>query len=494
MKTKTDPIPTISLEDVHKPLDIEPVLAKRQIMNYLTTDDLESFSISEDQIVCLYLNTIIDEKRFHEEIASFLPDIIESTENWPKLFPTGKSVASLDQAISDLLHGSVLILHVNLQGSAISIPLKHIKLRSITEPKLERIVVGPKESFIENIQTNIGLLRRWVKDPNLAIRYYQAGQRSKTRIAVCFMRDIANPDWVKEIETAISKIDIDIITAHKDLLDLIIGRNQTPFPLYQLTEIPARCQAEMVNGRIILFVDGAPYAILLPSPLLSMFREAEYLLHSGVIQVFVRGLRILAAFISMYAAAFYVALVSVNTSIIPVHFNMTIAMDQRALPYSNLVEVLVMLIVLDIFIEGTTYVPGDIGSALNIVGSLIIGQMAAQAGIISSMMVIVSSITGIGTYLSSYQLSYAIRLWKYLFVLSAAVFGIYGIVTCMVVQLAHLSGLKSLGVPYLSPLGPFRWNEIVNGGLVDRDTGTIQKRSRLFSPMDRTKQKGDPNE
>lgn len=325
-------VATINPDDLKIGLANDLQQAVEQIKSCLSTDDLEQFKSEDEQAVCLYLDTIIDETRFYKEIGSLFDSFATNPENWKKWFPSGKLVSQLDQTVEDGLNGHVLLLHSQLTGRVLSIALKHIPSRSIEEPKVEKIVIGPKDSFVEDFKSNLSLIRRWVRDPNLAIRYFQVGRRSKSKVALCYLKDIANPDWIKEIETRLESIDVDFIVGHKDVMDLLIRRTLTPFPLYQLTEIPARCQFEMSVGRIVLIVEGSPYGIVLPAPLISMFREAEYLMQSGIVRTFARFIRFLSAFLSMYSAAIYVALVSVNTSILPTEFSLTIAKDQLQLP------------------------------------------------------------------------------------------------------------------------------------------------------------------
>ncbi|MFK7694685.1 spore germination protein [Paenibacillus sp. HJGM_3] len=474
-------------------IDSIPTQAIRQLQDRLPTDDLE-VSLDDRKVWGLaFINTVVARDQFYNEITLALP-MLDSTPGmaWKTVFPRAKPIESVEEAVTDLMLGHVILVHEEWE-CAVSIPLWHTKTRAIEMPKYEKVIIGPQESFNEDLETNIGLIRRWVRDPELSVRYYEVGRRSKSKVALCYIRDITNPGWVDEIDRAIRDLDVDLITGHTDLMDLLIQPNQSVFPLYQLTELPARVQVEMNTGRIVLFAEGSPYGIMLPSPVIGLLRESEYLLQSSYVHLFARVLRFIASFLSMYSAAIYLALVSVNTSILPTEISISVSADQQALPYSTFLEVMIMLLVLDIFIEATTFVPGTIGPALNIVGSLIIGQAATQAGLVSSLMVIITAITAVGTYLSSLQLAYAIRIWKYAFVLAAGIFGLYGIVCCMAIQLGHLTGLRTLGLPYLQPMAPLKWKQLLPG-LFEIPANRRFKRGTLFQPQDKVSMRRKPND
>ncbi|MEX1030941.1 MAG: spore germination protein [Paenibacillaceae bacterium] len=485
--------PTIDLSEQTEKLPRSYEERLQLIEELIQTDDLKGIKLEEQGISCYFLTTIIDLKRFNDEIAPRLQEWVDFPEKWHILFPQAVLRDTTADTVTDLLEGHIVMNHRGLHGQAVTLSMLSIKSRAVEKPDNEKMILGPKESFTEDLETNIGLTRRWLKDPNMVFHYFQVGERSKTRVAVGFIRDITNPDWVHEIETNLKKINIDRIIGHKDVMDLIIGKTNTPFPLYELTELPARIVFDLSEGRIAILVDGSPFSAILPCPLLSMYIGSEYVMQGGIIPLFVRSIRVVAAFLALYAPAFYVALVSINSSIIPVETGVVLAADQLGIPYPTVIEALLLFIILDIFIEASTYVPGAIGPAMNIVGSLIIGQAASQAHLVSHVIIIVSAITAVGTYVTLYQLSMPIRIWKYPLIIAAAVLGLYGIIGCTVILIAHLCGLKSLGVPYLSPFAPLRWKDLLNGAIWDKDRSESKKRLSMFKAQDKVRQEGDPD-
>ncbi|MBD2846707.1 spore germination protein [Paenibacillus sp. IB182496] len=472
------------------PLAQHPTSIAAQLKARLPADDLTILPIDDERVQCLFFTTLIDQKRYHREIVPHLQAWAREPEQWRALFPQSKRLDQLEAAVDELLHGSVLLLGAGDPGHALAIPLRNIQHRSIQEPSVEKNVIGAKESFTEDFEINIGLLRRWVKDPQLDVRCYEVGRRSRSKVGVVYQADIARPDYVDKIVERIEAIDIDALHAHRELMDMLIDRRVTPFPLYEMTEIPSKAAAGLAKGRIAVFFEGSPFAVMLPTVMMTMIDGPENMLQGILVPGFVKAIRIVAQLLALYAAPLYLAIVTVDSFILPTEFGLTIASDQSGLPYAPVVEVVLFMIILDIFIEGTSYVAGNIGPAINVFGSLVIGEAATQTGLMSRMMMIITAITVIGTYLASYQLSYAVRVWKYPLIAAASIMGLYGIMLLSVGLLSHLCSLQSLGVPYMSPLAPLRLSDLFGREVIMSSTRDASLRTGIYAPQDRGRQPG----
>jgi len=484
---------TLNLSEDQTPLPERHDLIYQTIVSSMTSDDMKAVYFEQEQMAYYYIETIIDLTRMHEEIVPRLPQLAESSDRWKLLFGRGVVHDRVGDVLTDLVSGHIIISQSSLGGQVISIPLAKIEDRAVEQPTIEKVLMGSKESYVENVDTNISLLRRYVKDANLTIKYFTVGERSKSKVAVLYLRDVVNPEWVEEIEANIDKINISRVIGHKDLMELIIGRNQTVFPLYEMTEIPIRTSFFLNEGRIAILMDGSPFSAFLPTVGLNMIQGSEYLFQGSIIPIFVRFIRLVSTLLALYAPSLYVALVSVNSGIIPAQLGVTIASDRAGIPYPVMVEALLLFLVLDIFLEATSFVPGVIGPALNIVGSLIIGQAAAQAHLVSQMAIITTAVTAVGTFLAMFQLSYALRIWKYPLILGASLLGVYGIVCVSIVMTAHLAGLKSLGVPYLSPVAPQRTGDFASM-FMQKDVSEQHRRLYFNETKDKVMQEGDPDE
>lgn len=484
---------TIDLSKKKTPLATEYDTLLQQIQSLFSADDLQVITL-DDTVSYLFIETIVDMKRLYNEVIEPLQTFKKKPKEWKALFTNGKEVKELERVATNLMNGHVVLVHRKLSGRVISFSIAEFKARAVENPQLERILFGPKDSFVEDIDTNISLLRRHNKDVNLTITYYTIGERSKTKVALIYFRDIANPTWVKQIEKTLKQIHIDKVMSQKELLELIIGRNQTVFPLYELIENPTRASHFLHTGRILLLIDGTPFGAMVPMLFLSMFYASEFFTQGNVIAILVRLLRFFAAGLALLLPAFYVALVGVNTGVVPTELGALIAGDRTSIPYPIVVEILALFLILDIFLESTAYVPGNIGAALNIVGSLVIGQAAAQANLVSNVSIIIIAITAIGTYLTLHQLSYALRFWKYPLVIAAALLGFYGIICCLIVMIGHLCHLTSLGVPYMSPLAPLRVKDLFHLFFPVKDISKRRERSKMWQTQDRYYQSGDGND
>lgn len=481
---------TVDLSKKKTPLDQDYESMLEQICSIFSADDFQIVRIDE-AVAYMYIETIADIKRIHKEVVQVIPSFTKKPDEWHRLFTNGKEQVELEKVMNDLMNGHVVIAHRSFTGKVISFSVAEFKQRAVENPQLEKVLFGPKDSFVEDIDTNISLLRRHNKDANFVISYYTIGERSKTKVALIYYRDIANPTWIKNIEKKLNQIHIDKVISQKELLELIIGRNQTVFPLYELIENPTRTSHFLHSGRILIMIDGTPFGAMIPMLFLNMFYAAEFFTQGNIIAVIVRLLRFIAAFLALLLPAFYVALVGVNTGVVPTELGALIAGDRTSIPYPIIVEIIALFLILDIFLESTAYVPGNIGAALNIVGSLVIGQAAAQANLVSNMSIIIIAITAIGSYLTLHQLSYALRFWKYPLALSAALLGFFGIICCIIVMVGHLCHLTSLGVPYMSPLAPLRPKDLLHLFFPAKDISKRRERSKIWHPQDKYYQSGD---
>ncbi|WP_068609651.1 spore germination protein [Paenibacillus swuensis] len=485
--------PTLDSSQMKAPLSSSSQEIMNEVKRILTTDDLACFPLQED-LCCIYLDTMLDMTRYEQEIVTRLNLWLKEPEQWKRIYPQAKSPQDMAQLIHALLDGHVVLMTQRTDTAiVIAIPLSDLPKRAISEPKIEKFILGPKDSFVEDLNTNIALLRHRNRDPNLVIHYFEVGERSKTRVGLIYVKDICKPEWVEEIETNIKKINIEAVTVQKDLMELIIGRNNTPFPLYELSEIPARTSKNLTDGRIAIAIEGSPFMAFLPTVMNSMLIGSEYVFQGSIIPTFVRMLKYFAIVLSLYASSVYLALVTVNTTVLPTEFGLSIARDQAHIPYGPFFEVFIFMVILDLFVEGTSFVPGTIGPAINVFGSLVIGQAAAQAGLTSRVMIIVTALTVIGSYFASYQISFAFRIWKYPLIVGSALLGFYGITLVTVVLVMHLSALKSLGVPYLSAFAPNQPRDYALLGFFERDKSKQKKRMSNYEPQDHFRQKGDPD-
>lgn len=427
----------------------------------------------------LFLDTLVSRKRLVDEVLQPLSTDGAAHGRLPAAQPAGDDRA----IIRRLLDGQVAV--VLPQGGAYTVPVQGLAARAVGEPSTDKAIIGPKEGFVERISTNLGLVRRRLKDPRLRVRTYVVGRRSRTRVALVYVDDLAPRRLVRRIKHGLSTISVDFVRTSMDIGEILFGRSWTPFPLSEQTERADRVANALALGRIAFLIDGSPFALLVPVTFLEFQKDSEGALQGPLVVGFVRALRLLGVFAAVMVPGLYVALVSVNVAVLPLPLALALNTARVAVPYPPLTETLIILLMVDILAEATVQAASAVGNTLAIVGTLIIGQMMVQAHLVSTLVLTVTAVTVMGSFMTlRFAFSYGMRIWKYVVVLLAAVGGMVGWFTGLLVLLVHLASLKSAGVPYLAPFGPMNLRDILNYGLVQPPKGSLRHRPRTWAPRD----------
>lgn len=390
------------------------------------------------------------------------------------------SIHNWDDLFSTLMAGDTLVL-VDGINQALSASTKGGETRSIAESNTQMVVRGPKAAFTESIGTNTALVRRIIKTPDLWTESFKIGRATNTDVTLMYIHGIANDKIIQEIRQRLNKIDIDSILESGYIEQLIEDQTATPFPTIYNTERPDVVAGNLLEGRIAIFVDGTPFVLVAPALFIQFFQSAEDYYARFDIATSIRLLRIVMFLISLIAPATYVAVTTFHQEMVPTTLIVAIAAQREAVPFPAFVEALLMEITFEILREAGIRLPKAIGSAVSIVGALVIGQAAVQASIVSPAMVIIVSITAIASFATpSFDMAISARLIRFLFMLGAATFGFYGIILCLLMMVVHLCSLRSFGVPYMAPFAPFI--PVNNGDTVVRlPWWTLRQRPRLIS-------------
>jgi len=356
--------------------------------------------------------------------------------------------------LQGVLSGDTGIL-VEGNQEALTLGIRGADTRSVNEPEGEAVVRGPREGFIENIRTNTSMLRRKLKTPRLKMKSLIVGRKSNTNIVVAFLDGVANPQLVDEVTQRISQIEIDAVLESGYIESLIQDSEYSPFPQVMYSERPDTVAAALLEGRVAIFVDGTPMVLLVPTTFWMMLQASEDYYERFQMATFLRLLRYLFLAISLVTPALYVAVTTYHQQMIPTTLLLSIAAAREAIPFPAIVEVLIMEVAFEALREAGIRLPKTVGQAVSILGALVVGQAAVQAGIVSAPMVIVVSITGIASFtVPHFNAAIAIRLIRFPLMFAAAFLGIYGILVGLLIIVGHMASLRSFGVPYLSPLAP----------------------------------------
>lgn len=328
--------------------------------------------------------------------------------------------------------------------------------RAVNEPTSQLVVRGPKDSFVESIATNISLIRRRIKSPDLWLESMKIGSVTHTHVAMMYMKNSADPNLVAEVRRRLQQIQIDGILESAYIEEFIQDKTITPFPTVFNTERPDVAAGNLLEGRVVIIVDGTPYTLILPTVFAQFMQSPEDYAQRFDISILMRVIRYICFVILLLGPAVYIALTTFHYEMIPTLLLVSLMAQREGVPFPAFVEAIFMEVVFEILREAGVRMPRAIGQTVSIVGALILGQAVVEAGIITPIMVIVVALTGIASFaLPSYNLSIAGRLFRFYFLVLAGLFGFYGITLGLIMLIAHMNSIRSFGVPYLSPFSPF---------------------------------------
>ncbi|WP_138419387.1 spore germination protein [Aquibacillus sediminis] len=327
--------------------------------------------------------------------------------------------------------------------------------RAVEEPQSERLIRGPRAGFIENIGTNLSLIRQDIKDPNLRFKTHEIGRRSKQKLVVSYIEGIIHPDLVDEINRRLASIDTDYAVSSGEVEQWIQDSFLSPFPQLVDTERPDRAVEALLKGKVVILVDGTPFVLITPVTLTETFHSLEDDNQRWIVGTSLRFLRYLSAFIAIFLPSLYIAIVSYHPEMLPAKLVFSIAAAREGVPFPAFVEALMMAITFEILHEAGVRLPKIIGATIGIVGGLVIGESAVSAGIVSPIMVIITALTAIASFTAPhYSMAISLRLLRFTFMIAAAFLGLYGIILVYIMVNIHIVNLKSVGIPYSVPFAP----------------------------------------
>lgn len=360
-------------------------------------------------------------------------------------------ILTLQDVTQAALSGDTAIL-VDGYDKAFKIASKGMPNRGVPEAESEVSVRGSKEGFSESIGINRVLIRRRIRDTKLKIKQQKVGIRSMTDVAIVYMEDIVKPELVEEITKRLKDFCIDGILDSGMLEQLTESSVYSPFPQFQSTERPDKAASAVLEGRVVVLVDNAPMALVLPTTLNSFFQASDDYYSRWEVVSFTRVLRYIAAFLAIALPGLYIAVVNYQSEMIPTSLTLSFAAARQGVPFSVVFEVILMELAFELLREAGIRLPGAMGNTIGIVGGLIIGDAAVNANLVSPMIVIVVAATAISAFaIPNEAFASAFRFTRYLVIFSSALLGLYGFLLGMMFILIHLAGLNSFGIPYLMP-------------------------------------------
>ena len=361
---------------------------------------------------------------------------------------------NLRSTVKSLLAGQAVLL-VNGVEIALALSIPGFVKRPVEEPVTEKAIRGPREGFTEVLKDNLGMVRRWVKDPNLRVERITLGERTKTDIAVLFLVDVANPDIVREARKRLEAINIDAVLDSGYISQIITDNRFTVFPLVQETERPDKISSALLEGRVAILVDKTPFALIVPVTSNEFYQTPQDFYYNYWVGTFLRFLRGIGTFISVTLPGLYVTIVSVNQTLVPGGLVQVLASARNQMPFPAVIETPLSFLIFEIFREAVIRVPGNVSLILGIAGGVLLGNMAVNSGLIAGstvIIVIISTLASFSTANTSKEQAW--RIVRYFLLIGAGFFGLFGLTLAGVLVLAHMASLKSFGISYLAPWAP----------------------------------------
>ena len=376
-----------------------------------------------------------------------------------------------------LVNGFCVVLFPGV--GAIGFEVKTPDKRGPSAPEVENTVKGAKDAFVETIRSNTSYIRRHMRTPDLRIYETQVGRRTLTNISILWIEGITDPTLVERMKQRIVAIDIEGFLSPSAVEEYVTGSRATPFPLMQYTERSDRFCQGLLDGRVGLLVDGLPLGYLAPADLMYLMESPEDRGRDYVGASAVRILRYIALLVGLLLPGIYIALATFHQAVIPIPLLRSIIESKQSVPFSTTTEVLALLIAFELLQESGIHLPQAIGQSVSVIGGIVVGTAAVEAGLISPAALIMVSVAGVcGFVLPNRDLANALRICRFGIAVLSALAGIYGTAAGLLILLIHLSGLKCLGVSYLSH----------TGSILRKRLYKEKFRSKKLNPQDKRRQ------
>ncbi|MFD1673310.1 spore germination protein [Alicyclobacillus fodiniaquatilis] len=445
-------------------------------------------NIHQRHLMFVTIGTLVDDAIFHSVLESLheIDAPLSSIEQMQSLINVGKCdlIDDFHQVNQALCDGWILIF-VHDEPQAIAIETQNLPQRAIEKPELEPTILGPQQAFIETLATNIALVRARLKSQRLKVVFLTVGTVSQTKAALTYIEGIAKPTLIEEVITRFKSIELDAVLDSNYVIELVRDAPRSLFPTIQSTERPDRTAASLLRGQFAILVDGSPGAIVAPVGLFDFFETPEDLYTSYLLSFPIRLLRHFNFWLSLLGPSLYIALLTFQQEMLPTRLLLALQQTHEGIPFPTIIEAAFMEMTFESLREAGIRLPRTVGQSVSIVGALVIGDAAVNAGIVSPGMVIVVAATGIASFsIPSYNLAFATRVLRFPCMFAAGMFGLYGVSIFMLMLFVHLLSIRSFGVPYISMLSSQRfssWKRVIFRGPMWANV----PRSQLNEPLDK---------
>ena len=436
--------------------------------------------INKERINIIAIETITNSRNINEFILENLVNLEKENNIIEYLY---NNLPSLN--VKKIKESEVLFYLVNaftiiaFKNQYLAIETINTPERSISISEYEKSINGPKDSFIEHFNTNIGLIRKRIKNIDLKLENVLIGKYSNTKIGIMYVNNICKPSLKDNILDKIKEINIDGII-DSSYIKGYLSKSNSLFPTIKATERPDLASQALLEGKIIIIVDNSPDILILPSFFIDFFHMSDDYYQKSFNTTFIRIIRLLAFIIAIILPSYYIAITTINVDFIPINMLVNFISQRANIPFPAFIEALIMIISFEILRESDMRIPSTQGTSISILGGLVLGDAAIKAGIISPLMIIVVAISAISSLVfQSIEIVNAIRIWRFVLIILSSILGLYGIFIGTIIIIINICDTKSFDKDYLYPFAPISLEEQKDGFI--RQNNKIKKRNPLLS-------------
>ena len=458
----------MNIENLKKFKKYNPDLKIRELKNGNTT------------VYIIYFETLCKSNTINDFILRpIYDDKIKSLDDIKNKLPSGNLLEINDEnTLYDNLYSGFTI--ISIDNKFISFETKESLDSGIVVATNEKVIKGPKDAFTENYQSNMGLIRKRIRSKNLKVNEYTIGTSSKTKVALFYLDDIVNKDLVNKIEKKLKTMSLDYVANSNYIIDAMSKKNNI-MPTNIMTERPDLTSFLLMEGRIAIMVENSPQVIIIPMFFSDTIHTIDdYYQNSKNVSV-TRIIRVIAFIISVTVPGIYLALTTFNQEALPTSLLINFSIQRQGVPFPSVVEALVMFLIFEILKESDTRISFVVGTSMSIVGALVLGQAAVDAGLISPIMIIIIAVSSVTSFLfNDNDLVNAIRVWKLIFILLSAFAGLYGFFIALLLFLVKISSMDSYGFDYVTVDGILKSN-IQKNGIILTKKFKLNKRNSVLT-------------
>jgi hypothetical protein len=437
------------------PVTLSELKAELRNMDDAEFAELQGTADSPGKVDLVFIRTLVDTERLNEVVVEPLtrcgPDSIQACITNAKI----SDVSSMEQAKNKLMHGSVLV-HSIPENQWWAVTLENTIGRAIESSETETILLGPKDSFSEQLEQNVTLIRRRLPVTELKTEKFVLGTQSQTSVVLLYLEGITNPEFIEIARAKLSEIHYDMFLDTSQVAAFMEDHVDSLFPQYLQTDRPDACAFSLGVGKLAILVGNSPFALLAPINFFHLFQSPEDYINRWPIASFLRILRYVSFLLSLTLIPLYVAVITHHYQMVPVQLLFVVLESRSKLPFTPFWEALLMLLTLEIIKEASLRMPTKSGQSLGVIGGIVIGQATVEAGFASQVLIVLVAISAIASFLvPNYLLTKTNMPIQLVFLVLSSLFGIVGLTLGFIGLLVHLNGLTSLKQPYLAPITPF---------------------------------------